>query len=238
MEGGVTGFDALPAYSAQPFGPAVASPNPQMDYYPPMTSFKTLQLRRVSSSVETFYVEQGDPYATGYSIKVRNSTNFLKKPDLVITREQNQLSTKVGEGRFEKYSAVTTLKYPESGVAQDLQLESHQSQRFAVNVNGKPCWWWQPSKVSKYRAEMVTPSNRLLAELTYSGEHTFMGRDVTDGAVLGTLKVSEEAFEQGVLDQVVCITAVLVERAKRRGRILKGADGGAPMTGLGTVVMG
>ncbi len=194
-----------------------------------MTSFKTLQLRRVSSSVETFYVEQGDPYATGYSIKVRNSTNFLNKPDLVITREQNHLSTKVGEGRFEKYSAVTTLKYPESGVAQDLQLESHQSQRFAVNVNGKPCWWWQPFKVRKYRAEMVTTSNRLLAEFTYSGEHTFMGRDVTHGAILGTLEVGEEAFEQGVLDQVVCITVVLVERAKRRRSILKGADGGAPV---------
>ncbi len=85
---------------------------------------------------------------------------------------------------------------------------------------------------------MVTTSNRLPAEFTYSGEHTFMGRDITDGAVLETLEVSEEGFEQGVLDQVVCITVVLVERAKRRGRFLKGADGGAPMTGLGTVVMG
>ncbi len=64
-----------------------------------------------------------------------------------------------------------------------------------------------------------------------------MGRDVADGATLGTLEVSEEALIQGVLDQVVCITVVLIERAKQRECILKGTNRGAPMTGLGTVFM-
>lgn len=235
MDGDISGFSSVPAYSSQSSQPA--SSNPQIDYYPPMDSFTTLQLRQVSSSIQTLYIGQGDPYAASYSIKVRNITNFLNKPDLLISRELNKISTKVGEGRFEKYSPGTTIKYLDSGIIQDLKLEDHRSQRFIVTVNGQPVWWWQPSKVDKYRMEIVTSSNRLLARFAYSGEHTFMGRDVKHGTTLGNLEVSQEAYEKGVVDQVVCMTIVFVERTKRRGRKLKGSEGGAPMTSLGSNVM-
>lgn len=64
-----------------------------------------------------------------------------------------------------------------------------------------------------------------------------MGRDVKDDTGLGSLEVSEEAYEQGVVDQMVCMTVVLVERTKRRGRKLKGSEGGAPMASLGSVAI-
>ncbi len=94
-----------------------------MDYYEPTNSLETLLLRRVSSSVENLSVEQGDPHAASYTIKVSINTNFLKTLSLAISREQNQLSTKVGEGRFEKYSAFTTSRYAESSLVQDLHLQ-------------------------------------------------------------------------------------------------------------------
>ncbi|KAK4696097.1 ribosome assembly protein 3, partial [Lecanoromycetidae sp. Uapishka_2] len=186
MEGNFSGLDTLPAYSAQSSQPA--SSNPQKGHYPPMSSFKTIQLSQVTASEQSCSTEQGDTHAASYSIKVRDSTSFMNKPDLLICRERNNLSTKIGEGRFSKYGPETTIKYLESGIVQNLQLEDHHSQRFEITANGKLCWWWQPSKVDKYRMEIVTPSDRLLAQFTYTGEHAFMGRDVKDGTVLGDLQ--------------------------------------------------
>lgn len=154
-------LDRTPAYSAGPSGPT--SSNPAREYYPPMNSVRTLQLLHVSSKLQTFSFPPGDPSLPQYNVKVTKSATFLDKPALAISRESGGTSQKVGEGRFEKYGPGTTIKYVESCKTQDLQLESHQLQRFMVTVDGKPSYWWQQSLRDKHVAEIVTPSNELMA---------------------------------------------------------------------------
>lgn len=86
--------------------------------------------------------------------------------------------------------------------------------------------------------EIVTPSNRLMAQFTYTSEDTFIAKNIKDSTVLGTLEVAEAASQQCVLDQVVCTTVVLIERAKRRGQNLRKSDIMVPTTGLGATAIG
>lgn len=201
-------------------------------YYAPMKSVQTLQLLHVNRKIQTFSFPPGT-YDFHYSIKVRDNQNLFKKPDLLIGRERNGIIERVGEGRFEKYGPGTTIKYFESGILQDLQLESSLSQRFMITIDGKPLWWWQPSRRDKQVAEVVTDTSKLIAQFTYTGEHTLVGRDVKDDAVLGVLEVDElYASQREVLDQLVSMAALLVERGRRRGRNLRGTEGTSPMAGL------
>lgn len=51
--------------------------------------------------------------------------------------------------------------------------------------------------------------------------------------MLGILEVDEHySSQQNLLDQIVCTTVTLVERAKRRGHKLHGAEGTAPVMSL------
>ena len=206
--------------------------HPVQEYYAPMQSIRTLQLLHVSRKVQTCSFPPG-ANNFHYSIKVHDSQTLIKKPDLIIGRESNGLIDKVGEGKFEKYGAGTTIEYSESKEIHDLQLESSLSQRFMITVGGIPLWWWQPSRRNKEIAELVTDRNELVAQFTYSGEHTLLGRDVKDDTVLGVLEVDGHyASQRNLLDQLVCTTVVLVERGRRRGRNLRGAEGTSPMFGL------
>lgn len=218
-----------PQYSEGPPGPT--SFNLEQVDYETMKSVQTLQLLHVNPKLQTMSFPPGSA-SNSYNVKVNDGTGFLNKPDLLISRDTGTLE-KIGEGRFEKYGPGTTIKYPESGKIHDLQLETSLSQRFKITHDGKPLWLWQPSIQDKYLVQVLTASNELIAQFTYSGEHTFVGRDVKDNTVLGVLEVDgTHAHDQAMLDQLVCMTVVLVERSKRRGRKLHGAEGTSPMTSL------
>ena len=222
-------METLPSYTAE--APGAVGSNAEPERYAAMRSVQTLQLLHVNKKHQTFSFPPGT-CSFQYSIQVRDNSGLMKKPDLTIARESGTLK-KVGEGRFEKYGAGTTIKYLESGMIQDLQLESSLSQRFMVTVDGKLQWWWQPSQGDKLVAEVVTAENDLMALFTYSGEHVLVGRDVKDDTVLGVLEIDAKyASQPSVLDQLVSMTVVLVERARRRGRNLRGAEGTSPRVSL------
>ncbi len=219
----------VPQYSELPSHST--SSNLLQENYAPMKSGQSLQLVHVNRKLQTLSFPPGSS-SHNYNVKINGGTGFLNKPDLLISRDSGTLE-KIAEGRFEKYGPGTTIKYSESGKIHDLQLETSQSQRFMVTVDGKPLWFWQPSQEDKYLVQVVTAANGLVAQFTYSGEHTFVGRDVKDDTVLGILEVAEPyASQQAVLDQLVSMTVVLVERSKRRGRKLHGSEGTRPMNSL------
>ncbi|KAL6721162.1 hypothetical protein ACLMJK_000264 [Lecanora helva] len=225
-------MDNLPTYTAEASRHAnTNSVSPDYEHYAPMNSVRTLQLLQVDRKHQNFSFPPETSHFN-YSIRVNDSTGLIKKPDLIIARESGTLE-KVGEGRFEKYSQGTMIKYAESGKTHDLKLESSLSQRFVVTASGIALWWWQPSQRNKDVAEVVTSDNELIAQFTYSGEHVLFGRDVKDNTVLGVLEVDEQhAAQRAVLDELVSITAVLVERARRRGRNLRGYEGTGPRASL------
>ena len=222
-------METLPSYTAEAHRPA--NSDTELESYSSITPVQTLQLLHVNRKLQTFSFPPGTS-SFQYSIQVNDSSGLIKKPDLIIARESGTLE-KIGEGRFEKYGPGTTIKYIESGMVQDLQLESSLSQRFMITVDGRAQWWWQPSRSNKYVAEVVTAGNELMGLFTYSGDHVLVGRDVKDDTVLGLLEIDMKyANQQSVLDRLVSMTVLLVERARRRGRNLHGADGTSPLATL------
>lgn len=208
-----------------------ASSKIAQEHYAPTNSSQVLRLIHVNRKLQTLCFLRGAT-SHSYNVKVNDGRGFFDKPDLRISRDNGTLE-KIAEGRFEKYGLGTTIKYSESGKIHDLQLETSQSQHFMVTVDGKLLWYWQPSQEDRYLVQVVTAAKGLMAQFTYSGEHTFVGLDVKDDTVLGVLEVNEPyASQQAVLDQVVSMTVVLVERSKRRGRKLHGAEGSRPMMSL------
>ena len=209
-----------------------AAPSYTAEFSCPVPNFQTLQLLHVNRKQRTFSFPP-ETSSFHYSIQVNDSSGLIKKPDLIIARDSGTLE-KIGEGRFEKYGPGTAIKYFESGQTHDLQLESSLSQRFMITHDGNPLWWWQPSQRDTKVAEVVTAGNEFMAQFTYSaGGHSLVGRDVKDDTVLGVLEVGGRyACQPAVLDQIVSMTAVLVERAKRRGRNQRGYEGTSPITSL------
>ena len=219
----------VPQYSELPSGST--SFNLLQENYAPMKSGQSLQLVHVNRKLQTLSFPPGLT-SHNYNVKINDGTGFLNKPDLLISRGSGTLE-KIAEGRFEKYGPGTTIEYSKSGKTHDLQLETSQSQRFMVTVDGRPLWYWQPSQQDKYLVQVVTAANGLVAQFIYSGEHTFVGRDVKDDTVLGVLEVAEPyASQEAMLNQLVSMTIVLVERSKRRGRKLHGTEGTRPMMSL------
>ena len=87
--------------------------------YLPMRSAQTLQLLQVNRKRMTFsFFPETTPIR--FEVHVNNSSGLIKKPDLVISRENCGLVENVGEGRFEKYGLGTTIKYSDSGKTHDL----------------------------------------------------------------------------------------------------------------------
>ncbi|MCJ1274098.1 hypothetical protein MMC21_001893 [Puttea exsequens] len=201
--------------------------NPQLDYYPPLDAATTLELRQLSST-EQILSNTPEAGSEKYIAHIRSNPSFLNKADVKIEKEANGLQFKVGEGRFERYGTGTSITYQHKKGTLDIRLEDHRNQRYIASAFGQPLYWWQVSKANQYVIEIAITNNELVARFTYSGEHAYKGRDVKDGTVLGILEVAEA----GVLDELVSMTVVLIERAKRRGKILKGADGTAPVTSL------
>ena len=216
-----TSTEFVPSYTSESYAPS----HPPEGLFPPT---QTLQLLHVNNKQQKFSFPP-ETSQFQYDIKVHQNTGFLKKPDLLVSRDIGTLE-EIGEGRFEKYGPGTTIKYSESGETHDLQLESSLSQRFVVTVDGKALWWWQPSRHSKLVAEVVTARNELMAGFTFSGEHTLVGRNVKDDTVLGVLEVGEQYVKRReVLDQLVSMTVVLVERGKRRGQNLRAIERTSPI---------
>ena len=102
-----------------------------------------------------------------------------------------------------------------------------------ITLDEKTLWWWQPSRRDKEIVEVVTPEDELIAQFTYSGIHTLVSRDVKDDTVHGVLEVDDPyANRPAMLDQLVSMTVVLVERGRRRGRDLHGFEGTNALAGL------
>lgn len=209
------------------------SSNTPLASYPPMKSYQSLQLKQISSKAQVLTFDQLDPTHPTYDIEI-SSTSFLgHKPDLAISREYNNIAQKVAEGHFEKYNAVSKIKYRESKKVEELRLENHQTQRTIGILDGRPWGWWQPSEVDNLLVEIVAPSNELIARFVYSNDHNFSDKVIKFNTVLGELQVNEQyASDQTVLDQVVCTTVTLIEREKRRQQKLRGEEGTAPVASL------
>ena len=207
--------------------------NPPQAFYPPMKSYQSLHLKQISSKAQILTFDQPHPTHPTYNIEI-TSTSFLgRKPDLAISRVHNNISQKVAEGRFEKYSPVSKIKYHESKKMEELRLENHQTQRVIGTIDGMPWGWWQPSQVDNLLVELVAPSNELIARFVYSNDHNFSEKVIKFGNVLGELQVDEQyASNETALDQVVCMTVTLIEREKRRQHKLKGEEGTAPVASL------
>ena len=210
-----------------------ASSNPPQASYPHMKSYQSLDLNQISSIAQILTFDQPHPTGPIYHIET-NSTSFLgHKPDVAISREYNNTSQKVAEGKFEKCNPVSRIKYRESKKLEELRLENHQTQRIVGTIDGITWGWWQPSQVNSSLVEIVAPSNELIARFIYSNDHNFSDKVIKFNTVLGELQVDEQyASNQPVLDQVVCTTVTLVEREKRRQHKLRGEEGTAPVVSL------
>ena len=221
--------EPLPPYSAA--GTSAINNDTAQENYPPLKSTQTLQLLHVNKKLQTFSFPPGNP-SSNYNIRINDNTGIIQKPDLIISRDCGTLE-KISEGRFEKYGPGTTIKYLGSGKTHDLQLESSISQRFMVSVDGNPLQWWQPSRQNFHMAEVMNTRDEFMARFTYSGDHTLLGRDPKNDTVLGVLEVDgQHASQPAVLDQIVSMTAVLVERGRRRGRNMRKLEGSNPMASL------
>ena len=207
--------------------------SPPQAFYSPMKGYQSLHLKQISSKAQTLTFDKPHPTHPTYSIET-TSTSFLgHKPDLAISREHNQISQKVAEGNFEKYQAVSKVKFRESEQVEELRLEDHQTQRVVAILDGELWGWWQPSQADNLLVEIVAPSNELIARFVYSNDHNFSDKVIKFGTVLGELQIDDQyASNQSVLDQVVCMTVTLVEREKRRQHKLRGEEGTAPVTSL------
>ena len=210
-----------------------ASPNPPQASYPPMKRHQTFQLKFVSSKAQILTFDQPHPTHPIYNIETTSTSLWGHKPDLAISREIHNISEKVAEGRFEKYQAVSKIKYHESKKVEELRLENHQTQRIIGTIDGIPWGWWQPLQADNLLVEIVAPSNELIARFVYSNDHNFSDKVIKFDTVLGELQVDEQyASNQTLLDQVVCTTVTLIEREKRRQQKLRGEEGTAPATSL------
>ncbi len=214
-------------------GSPEASSSPPRASYPPMKSHQSLHLKQLSSKAQTLTFDQPHPTNPTYNIET-TSTSFLGlKPDLDISREHNNISQKVAEGHFEKYSPVSKIKYRESKKVEELRLENHETQRIVATIDGMTWGWWQPSQVDSLLVEIVAPSNELIARFVYSNDHNFSDKVIKFNTVLGELQVDEQyASNQRILDQVVCMVVTLIEREKRRQHKLRGEEGTAPAASL------
>ena len=223
-------IEPAPSYTPETSGST--SHDQMQDSCLPIGPAQSLQLLYVNRKSQTVSFPP-ETASFHYNVHVNDSSGLIRKPDLIISREDGGLVEKVGEGRFEKYGPGTTIKYPESGAIHDLQLESSISQRFMITLDGKALWWWQTSRRDNRVAEVVTSGNEIIAQFTYSGIHTLVGRDVKDDTVLGVLEVGDQyASQPAVLDQLVSMTVVLVERGRRRGRNLRGVEGTNALAGM------
>ena len=74
--------------------------------------------------------DEPHPTYPTYSIETTSASFVGHKPDAAISPEHNNIFQKVAEAKIrEVYNPVSKIKYRESKMVEELQLENHQTQR-------------------------------------------------------------------------------------------------------------
>ena len=203
-----------PAYSSQAIADILPIYRPQ----DADSHIRVYKLRQTSATSQSLSLLAG---TTVYTIKTRATGGFMnRKPHVIISGSSDSEIT--AEGRFENLGTGTKISYFKPSRSQVLALESSQMQLLKTTI-GDQDHWWQPHPGNKGVLELTNETEEIVARFIFaspgSTRTTSVGsmKEASKEQELGELSVVEalSGTDTG-LEEILCSTVVVVERARRR----------------------
>lgn len=182
-----------------------------------MEAVHIYQLRQTSRSIQTLVVLRESAASDVLEIKVHAGPGLLiRKPDMVISRNQNGVLFQIAGVKFEKHGGGFSINHLDLNLTQHLSRENPESQSYIMNLNGRS-HAWRPIE-SKSSLDLTDGKDgRLIARFTYSDSVNYSNSTVIkNGGTLGELLViKSRSYEPAELEQILCSAIAMVEKRKR-----------------------